>query len=134
MEIQTLGEKTFMQMSQTWDKAQIIFRWMDPLTTHALNINKRNILAHISQAKLAITQNYIILMGLNARKLVFGVANNKGTKQPAHLQSDHHLCYSLIGKFISKLATSEISIFYLVSVAEETGLRLTLLAITRRFS
>ena len=30
-------------------------------------------------------------------------------------------------RFTSKLATSEISIFYLISVAEETGLDLTLL-------
>ena len=36
-------------------------------------------------------------------------------------QSDQRLCYSLLESIISKLATSEISNFLLVSVAEETG-------------
>ena len=75
-------------------------------------------------------------MGLDARKLVLGgggggggsggVAKNKGTDQPTH-------SCSLISKFvihllesiISRLATSEISIFYLVSVAEQAGLNIT---------
>ena len=34
-----------------------------------------------------------IYNGLNARKLAFGVSNNKGVDQP-----DKRLCYSLIGK------------------------------------
>ena len=56
-------------------------------------------------------------MGRDARKHVFGeFANNKGADQPA-------LPPSLI---ISKLATSEFSIFYLVSVSEDTGLILAL--------
>ena len=42
------------------------------------------------------------------------------------MQTDQGLCYSLTGKFISQLALSEISIFELVSVAEETGLSLAL--------
>ena len=41
-------------------------------------------------------------------------------------QSDQRLCYSLLESIISKFATSAISIFYLVSVAEETGLKLAL--------
>ena len=53
--------------------------------------------------------------------------NNKGADQPAPPPGlisafDIHLLESII----SGLATSEISIFYLVSVAEETGLSLTL--------
>ena len=56
-----------------------------------------------------------------------GFANNKGADQPAHP-------YRLISAFavhfllsiISRLAASEISIFSLVSVAEETGLSLAL--------
>ena len=53
--------------------------------------------------------------------------NNKGADQPAHPRS-------LISAFVipvlestfSKLAISEISIFYLVSLADETGLSLAL--------
>ena len=41
----------------------------------------------------------------------------------ASAQTDQRLCYSLIASTIWKLATGEISIFYLVSVAEETGLK-----------
>ena len=40
-------------------------------------------------------------------------------------QSDQRLCYSLIGNIISTLVTSELSLFYLVSIAEETGLDMT---------
>ena len=55
------------------------------------------------------------------------LANNTGAEQPVHL-------HSLISAFvmrclesiICKLATVEISIFQLVSVAEETGLKLAL--------
>ena len=51
-----------------------------------------------------------------------GVANNKGADQTAHPRS---LISAVVVRFvksiISKLATGEISIFYLVCVAEETG-------------
>ena len=54
-------------------------------------------------------------------------ANNKGADQPAHPRS---LISAFVIRFsessISKLATGEISIFLLVSVAEETGLSLVL--------
>ena len=57
-----------------------------------------------------------------------GLANNKGADQPVHprsLISTVGVCSSKSS--ISKLATlSEISIFLPVSVAEETGLSLTL--------
>ena len=55
-------------------------------------------------------------------------ANNKGADQPAHprsLISAFIICF--LETTISKLATSESSIFQLVSVAEETGLSLPLL-------
>ena len=59
-----------------------------------------------------------------------GFANNKGEDQPAHAGS---LISTFIIRFLevslSKLAASEISIFLLVSVAEETCLSLTLLEI-----
>ena len=68
-------------------------------------------------------------MGLIARKPVFGgFANNKGTEQPAHPCSLISVFVNgLLESIISKLATSKISIFLLVSVAEETGLSLAFL-------
>ena len=67
-------------------------------------------------------------MGLDARKPDFGgFANNTGADQPAHLRS--LICafvIRLLESIISRLATSEISIFWLVTVAEETGLKLAL--------
>ena len=65
-------------------------------------------------------------MGTRARNLSLGFANNKGTDQTAHL-------HSLISAFVvrslesitSRLATGEISIFLLVSVAEHAGLGMT---------
>ena len=44
----------------------------------------------------------------------------------ASAQPDQRLCLSLIESIIYRLATSAISNFYLVSVAEETGLKLAL--------
>ena len=53
--------------------------------------------------------------------LVF--ANNKGADQPAHLCSlISAFVLGLLESIISRLATREISIFYLVSVAEESGM------------
>ena len=62
-------------------------------------------------------------MGLNARKLAFGACKEQ-RRRPActSAQSGQCLWYSLIEKYHSKLATSEISIFLLVSVAEHFGL------------
>ena len=54
-------------------------------------------------------------------------ANNKGADQPVHYRS---LIRAFVIRFlesiIPKFATSEISIFWLVFVAEETGLSLAL--------
>ena len=53
--------------------------------------------------------------------------NNEGADQPVHpriLLSA--LVFRLLKSTISKLALSELSIFWLVSVAEETGLKLAL--------
>ena len=44
----------------------------------------------------------------------------------ASAQSDQRLCYSLFESVIFKLAISEILVFQLVSVAEETGFSLAL--------
>ena len=56
------------------------------------------------------------------------LASNTGAHQPAHsrsLISVYVICF--LERIICKLAIGEISIFYLVSVAEETGLILALL-------
>ena len=51
--------------------------------------------------------------------------NNKGADQPAHSRSLIIACViRVLESTISKLATSEISFFQLVSVAEESGLSL----------
>ena len=64
--------------------------------------------------------------------LSFGFANNEGEDQPANPRS---LIDTFVLRFlksiISKFATNEISIFLLVSVAEETDLSFPLLE-TRR--
>ena len=71
-------------------------------------------------------------MGLKARNLSAVFANNKGANQPAHrysVISAFVIC--LLESIISRLATSKFSIFYLVSVAKETGLSLPLLEIPK---
>ena len=63
-------------------------------------------------------------VGLDARKPVFGVCKQQRRRPAwASAQSDNHLCFKLIESIISKIASSEFSIFYLVSVAKETGCR-----------
>ena len=57
-----------------------------------------------------------------------GFANNKGADQPAHRpRLISSLVIRVLESFICKLSTGEISIFQLVSVAEETGLSLACL-------
>ena len=52
--------------------------------------------------------------------------NNKGIDQPAHPRSLISACViPLLERIISKLATSEMSLFRLVSVAEQTGFGMT---------
>ena len=62
---------------------------------------------------------------LDARKPVFEVCKQH-RRRPActSAQSDQCLCYSLLESVICYLVTGEISIFCLVSVAKETGLKL----------
>ena len=53
--------------------------------------------------------------------------NNKGADQPAHPRSlISAFVIRLLESIISRLATNEISFFYLVSVAEQAGLSLAL--------
>ena len=66
-------------------------------------------------------------MGLDVRKPVFGVCKQQRRRPAcASPQSDQHLCYWLNLKYHIKTFKSEISIFNLVSVAEETGLNFAL--------
>ena len=74
-------------------------------------------------------QHFCLINGPRRDKICLRwFANNKGADQPAHLCSlinafvVHLLLLDSI-KILSKFATSEISIFYLVSLAEETGVK-----------
>ena len=66
-------------------------------------------------------------MGRNVKNYLQWFANNKGADQPVH---PHSLISTFVIPFaeciISKLATSAISFFYLVSIAKEIGLSLAL--------
>ena len=56
-----------------------------------------------------------------------GFAKNKGADQPTHkCRLISAFVITIFDSILSKLATGEILIFYLVSVAEETGLSLTI--------
>ena len=65
-------------------------------------------------------------MGLDARKLAFGVCKQhiNTSAHPRSLISAFVICF--LESNICKLATDKISIFYLVSVAEETGMKIAL--------
>ena len=69
-----------------------------------------------------------VIYGPRRKTCLRGFANNTGADQPAHL---HRLISAFVilflESFISKLATKEISVFWLVSVAKETGFSLALL-------
>ena len=77
---------------------------------------------------MATLSNIYIYMGLDVRKPVFeGFANNTVADQPAHLRSlISAFVIHFLESIISKLATGEISIFSLVSEAEQTGLSVAL--------
>ena len=68
-----------------------------------------------------------IIWGLTRENLSSGVCVNTGADQHAHSRS---LISAFVIRFVErsicKLATGEISIFLLVNVAEETGLKLAL--------
>ena len=61
------------------------------------------------------------------QNLLGGFANNKGADQPAHTRSLINAFVILLQEsIICILASSKVSMFQLVSVAEETGLNLAL--------
>ena len=69
-----------------------------------------------------------IIWAWTREKLSSGVCDNTGADQPAHPRS---LISAFVIRFVEsiicKFATGEFSIFKLVSVPEENGLKLTLL-------
>ena len=69
-----------------------------------------------------------IIYGLRRKKIGRqGLANNKGSGQPAHPRSlISAFVIRLLKSIISRLATFGISIFYLVSVTEQAGFNLNL--------
>ena len=75
-----------------------------------------------------------MLLCLDLRKPVFeGCVINKDSDQPAYPRS--LICafvIRILERIISRLASSEISIFELVSVAEQAGLNLTLLETAKK--
>ena len=74
-----------------------------------------------------VTRNTIPYEPRRQKTCLRGFANNKGSDQPAHPRS---LISAFVIRYsesnICKPATGELSIIYLVSVAEETGLKLAL--------
>ena len=66
---------------------------------------------------------FLALNGLQREKICpRGLAKNKGADQSAHPHSlISTFVIQLLERIISRIAKSEISIFQLVSVAEETG-------------
>ena len=69
----------------------------------------------------------IIIGPRRDKTCLWGFANNTGADQPAHPRSlISAIVVRLLESIISRLATSEVSIFQLVSVAELAGLNLTL--------
>ena len=65
-------------------------------------------------------------MGLDAKKSVFGVSEQERRRPayPSSLISAFVICF--LERIISKLATCKVLYIWLVSVAEETGLSLSL--------
>ena len=62
-------------------------------------------------------------MGLNARKLVFGCLCTTKVQTIHTVWSVQAFVIHFLESFISRLALSEISVFYLVSVAEQAGFK-----------
>ena len=76
--------------------------------------------------------NYKNKLCLDARKPVFKDLRKTKAQTSLHtMQMEQCLCFSFCKRYISRLAISEISIFYLVPDAEETGLRVALLEIPK---
>ena len=77
---------------------------------------------------LIASHNKLLIGPRREKPCLRGLANNTGADQPAHPRSlISAFVIRFLERIICKLAAGEISIFWLVSVAEETSLKLTLL-------
>ena len=69
----------------------------------------------------------LIIWASKQENLIWGFANSKGADQTTGMRSlIRAFVICLLESIIFKLATSKLPIFYLVSVAEQVGLNLTL--------
>ena len=100
------------------------------LATHKISIFKLVSVDELTDMSIAWSQKTDFLaihIGPEGRKPVFWVCEQQRRRPAcASAQSDQLLCYCYLESNISKLATSKISIFQLVSVAEQAGLSETL--------
>ena len=62
---------------------------------------------------------------IHEKTCLWGLANNKGADQPAHWCSLIRALVICLLESISKLATRDMSLLYLFSVAEQAGLVMT---------
>ena len=81
-----------------------------------------NIIQSLIELLNGIIPLFFIIWALRRKNLSSRFATNKGTDQHAHPHSLVAVFIHIFEIIISKLATSEISIFYLVSVAKHGGL------------
>ena len=84
-----------------------------------LFIVQRNVICHRTLSYMLVWKNYPIYGPRREKTCLRGFANNKGADQPAHQRSlIITFVIRLLKSIISRLVTSEISLFYLVSVAK----------------
>ena len=69
--------------------------------------NSKSVNHNYSRQYVDVLCVYLSIWALMQENLSSGFVKNKGADQPAH----QHLCYRFLESNISKLATSEISIF-----------------------
>ena len=97
-----------------------LYSWLCPMASVSIALRKGSCIYCFAQRHMYPLLCHLIFMSSE-------FANNKGADQPVHLHrliSTFVICCEL--EILSKLATSKISIFQLVSVAEQTCLSLHL--------
>ena len=78
--------------------------------------------------KSHVTAQMVIHGPRREKTYLRGLGQQRRSPACASAQSDQRIYFRFLESIISKLATSDISTFYLVSVTEETGLKLALSA------
>ena len=92
-----------------------------------LNFNSKPVTLFHTQIHLRKNSCLTCYNGLDARKPVFRFFEQQRCSPAcASTQSDYFFAFLVLESFISRLATNEISILLLVSIAEEAGLSLAL--------